>query len=64
FIIAHRLSTVAHADLILVFDGGEIVERGTHNELIDARGVYAKLLSIQSKYPIEELDALKTQKRA
>jgi len=64
FIIAHRLSTVAHADLILVFDGGEIVERGTHNELIDARGVYAKLLSIQSKYPIEELEALKTQKRA
>ncbi len=64
FIIAHRLSTVAHADLILVFENGEVVERGTHNELIDLKGHYARLLSIQSKYPVDELGALKTSRSA
>jgi len=43
FIIAHRLSTVRRADLILVFDGGKIVERGTHDELIVVDGLYKKL---------------------
>jgi ATP-binding cassette, subfamily B, bacterial MsbA len=47
-VIAHRLSTIKYADLILVIDEGEIVERGTHDELINnKRGVYKKLHSMQ-----------------
>lgn len=41
--IAHRISTVRDADLILVLDRGEIVQRGTHAELIDTDGVYRRL---------------------
>jgi ATP-binding cassette subfamily B protein/subfamily B ATP-binding cassette protein MsbA len=40
FMIAHRLSTVRRADLILLMDDGRIVERGTHEELMEARGLY------------------------
>ena len=43
--IAHRLSTVAHADQILVLDGGRLVEQGTHRQLLDAQGTYARLWS-------------------
>jgi ATP-binding cassette subfamily B protein len=43
FVIAHRLSTVRHADQILVMDRGRIVERGTHAELLEKGGIYAKL---------------------
>jgi ATP-binding cassette subfamily B protein/subfamily B ATP-binding cassette protein MsbA len=42
-VIAHRLSTIRRADLILVVDGGRIVERGTHDELMTAKGLYADL---------------------
>jgi putative ABC transport system ATP-binding protein len=41
--IAHRLSTAEHADEVLVFDAGQIVERGTHDELVEAGGVYGSL---------------------
>jgi ATP-binding cassette subfamily B protein len=43
FVIAHRLSTIRKADLVLVLDGGRIVERGTHHDLLLAGGTYAKL---------------------
>ena len=43
FVIAHRLSTVRNADCIMVLEGGRIIERGTHDELISARGRYWQL---------------------
>jgi ATP-binding cassette subfamily B protein len=43
FVIAHRLSTVRHADQILVLDRGQIVERGDHEQLLELEGIYAKL---------------------
>ncbi len=47
FAIAHRLSTIRNADMILVMRDGEIVERGTHEELYAANGVYRKLCDMQ-----------------
>ena len=46
-VIAHRLSTIKNADLICVFHEGEIVERGTHEELLSLNGIYTKLYSMQ-----------------
>ena len=47
FIIAHRLSTIKNADLILVMDKGDIVEQGTHKQLLKKNGFYAKLYNSQ-----------------
>ena len=47
FVIAHRLSTIRDADLILVMDGGRIVEQGTHDELLAAQGAYHALYDAQ-----------------
>jgi len=51
FVIAHRLSTIRDADLILVMDNGNIVEQGTHNELLSANGFYASLYNSQFTVP-------------
>lgn len=47
FVIAHRLSTIIQCDMILVFDNGQIVERGTHSELMAMHGLYYRLASTQ-----------------
>ncbi|GAB5564542.1 MAG: ABC transporter ATP-binding protein [Winogradskyella sp.] len=47
-VIAHRLSTIQNADVIVVMQKGEIVEQGTHTELINKNGVYKKLVEMQS----------------
>ena len=46
FVIAHRLTTVREADLICVLEDGAIVERGTHEELLEEGRLYAKLCSV------------------
>lgn len=54
FIIAHRLSTIRHADRILVVSAGKVVESGTHEELIAAKGQYYKLYTVQSSREREQ----------
>ncbi len=48
FAIAHRLSTIKDADQVLVLEGGEIVERGTHDELLANGGLYSHLWGVQA----------------
>ncbi|MDE0308284.1 MAG: ABC transporter ATP-binding protein/permease [Acidiferrobacterales bacterium] len=57
-VIAHRLSTVADADRILVLDNGEIVEQGTHEELLKLNGLFAEMWWLQQ---IEQIEAKLTQ---
>jgi ATP-binding cassette subfamily B multidrug efflux pump len=53
FVIAHRLSTIRDADLILVMEHGSIVEQGTHAQLLEANGAYARLYAAQFAAPID-----------
>ena len=60
FVIAHRLSTVRHADLILVLQKGRIVERGRHDDLLERGGLYARLCRAQStdRFSEDEVGAI------
>ena len=49
FIIAHRLSTVRNADKIIVIDDGQIIEQGTHEELMEQKGYYYNTLNAQKR---------------
>ncbi len=59
-IVAHRLSTIKVADRIAVLANGQIIELGTHQELMERDGLYARLYSMQFRDPEEELAALKS----
>lgn len=59
FVIAHRLSTIRNADLILVMDNGDIVEQGTHKELLARNGFYAEIYNSQ----FEQIDAINAAAR-
>lgn len=50
FIVAHRLSTIRNADLIVVLDHGEIKERGSHTQLMNKKGIYSGLVEAQFRY--------------
>lgn len=49
-VIAHRLQTVKHADDIIVIENGEVIERGTHKELLKSKGFYKQMLDLQSGF--------------
>ena len=55
FAISHRLSTIVHADTILVLDQGELVEQGTHDELLERDGLYAELYKLQTRWMRKKL---------
>jgi ATP-binding cassette subfamily B multidrug efflux pump len=63
FVIAHRLSTIRNADLVLVINHGEIIERGTHQELLDKRGFYYNLYMSQFKGTLTVAPMLITEQR-
>ena len=65
-LVAHRLSTVRNADLIAVVDKGRIIERGTHQQLLDAGGVYCKLVGrqlVKEKNTLDQSAKKTTQKK-
>ena len=57
FVIAHRLSTVRRADVILLMEDGSITERGTHEELMAARGKYYEMVMRQMEAAADESTA-------
>ncbi|MFO0848350.1 MAG: ABC transporter ATP-binding protein [Gemmataceae bacterium] len=58
FVIAHRLSTVRRADLILLMENGRVIERGTHDELMAARGVYHEMVQRQAASHDQEAESV------
>ena len=48
-LISHRFSTVRRAELIVVMDEGEIIERGSHEDLVELQGLYARLFELQAQ---------------
>jgi ATP-binding cassette subfamily B protein/subfamily B ATP-binding cassette protein MsbA len=58
FVIAHRLSTIRRADVILLMDDGRVIERGTHEELMDAHGVYHDMVLRQMAASAHDDEAL------
>jgi ATP-binding cassette subfamily B protein len=56
FVIAHRLSTIRNADLVMMLKDGDVIERGTHNELLAKKGAYYDLYMSQFRReePVEE----------
>ena len=63
FVIAHRLSTIRRADLILLLEDGRIVERGTHEELMSAGGMYYKMVRRQMEFSAGETAELELDPR-
>lgn len=61
FIVAQRISSIRNADMILVMDGGEIIERGTHNELVDLGGEYRKIYDVQMGDQASALEILELE---
>ncbi len=60
FIISHRISTLSEADIILVLDGGELVQSGSHEELVAQQGLYRRIWEIQNSLEEELLTGTKT----
>jgi ABC-type multidrug transport system fused ATPase/permease subunit len=58
FVIAHRLSTIHNADKILVMDKGQIVETGTHQELMNQKGLYQYLYNLKALQIESEMDSI------
>jgi ABC-type multidrug transport system ATPase subunit len=60
FIIAHRISSLRDADLILVLDHGQIVQRGAHEELLAQPGIYRRIHDMQARIEVELVEDLET----
>lgn len=58
FVIAHRIQTIMDADLILVMEGGKIIQRGNHNKLIQEKGVYRQIFDIQTRIESELIEEI------
>jgi len=58
FIIAHRLSTIREADLIIVLENGKIIEQGTHEELLEHKGIYWRLHNAKDADALKEFDLI------
>ncbi len=56
-VIAHRLSTIRNADLIIALDKGEVMEHGTHDNLMEQKGLYYELVTAQQRKKQEEGDS-------